>query len=442
MIKIRNIRDRFNPISFKLGGVTDVLFEPFELVSEVVGLGTDIYKTESAANSVEQTNATNYQIAKEKNEQEKELFHENLEFQDLQGQISRDFNAVEAQKARDFNAEQAEINRQFQTIEAQKTREWNAIDAQVARAKAAGVNPALVAGQGQVSQAQAGGSAASGGAASSTPVSGSSIPSLTAPMMQNKVQALEGLSHLGLVMSEMSKNFSQAKKQNAETDAQKTYNKYQEQLIKSGLDLNDAQKHKTYAEASLAVSKLDEIGAKVKELKANTAFMDSKTTAQDIENMYKSDWMAANINALVEKANLDKAAATCMMYKLPLELGLIKSQTALNYMQGVVAKTQAELNTHQSKLVDGYVTLVANQAIGQSTQNDILSFNYGLMKEFEPRMKEAMAKALEFQSSNTVQVLGLIFNGLNSLANGVQEEVYTSYKLQLLYPNLLFQQEH
>lgn len=419
MIKIRNIRDRFTPISFKFG-VTDIFFAPFEFASEVLGIGTDIYKTERQASSVDATNQINYQIAKEKNEQEKELFYENLDFQDLQGQISRDFNAVEAQKARDFNAEQAEINRQFQTVEAQKTRDFNAIDAQVSRAKAAGVNPALVAGQGQLSSAQAGGSAASGGAASSSPVNGSPIPLLTAPVMQNKVQALEGLSHLGLQMSEISKNFAEAKNIDAKTKTEFTYQDYQKDLLSMNIKLSKVQEAKLWADVNQVNEYIKQIQADVQKIQAITNLTNQEVTIKEIEKHWKSDECQALINKLKSETNWNDYQVEMYKYLLPVQIGFYKSQQAVNYANSHAAEAAAKLSVEQANEVRALASLYqTNNA--QALLDYSINRTYGWKNAKENYYQnKAHTDIIEYNANDAVQIIGTTTQVLNSVAGAAQ----------------------
>lgn len=383
------------------------------------------------AASTAAVNADNEELTRESWGQQTAWMHEQMHFNNAQAKLARQWQSDEnelsrlfadeqAQKAYDFNAQQAQIDRDFQAEQAALARDWNAVDAQMARAKAAGVNPALYAGGNMpTSNITAGGAAASGSPASvpsngASPAAGVGTPA--AGIVPQQVPNLSALSHLGEIgnqVADMKLKDAQAKKLGEETKSVQSFNEFARDLYKNNVDVSKNTAQLLYGKYCESVASLEQIAETCNNLRASTAFMDAQTTGQDIENIYKSDFMAAQINDLNQKANLSKNSATALMYKLPLELGLIKSQQALNYMQGKYLESAKELNYEEVKKVEKISTLL-------TTQNRQASWNLLMDMLYGKRERQASLEQLEYNSDETVMLLKTISDCLNTVFNGVQ----------------------
>lgn len=385
------------------------------------------------AASTAAVNADNEDLTRESWGQQSAWMHEQMffnhsqaklarEWQSEENQLSRMFAEEQAQKAYDFNAQQAQIDRDFQAEQAALARDWNAVDAQMARAKAAGVNPALYAGGSMpTSNITPGGAAASGNPASAPSNSASPAASVGTPsalMIPKQSPNLNALSHLGEIgnqVADIKLKDAEAKRIKAEERKTNTYNQFQEYLLKSNIKVNEATSAKLYADVKQAEAYIDEIKAKVQQIQAATTLTNNEAKIKEIEAYFKSDECQAMIDKLKSETNWNDKMIDYYFTKLPLELGVLRSESAVNAANAKLSEIRSHLTAHEINQVDAvtslYQTENANALIDHTVKRMYDVKNAGE----DYKQNKAATKQAEYQSSDAVQIIGTTCQIVNSV---------------------------
>lgn len=119
-------------------------------------------------------NNKNISLQRETNEQQKQMFYDQLKWQEEQNAITRQFNAQEADWA-------AWRDQQFSREMFNAENEYNSAASQFKRFQEAGLNPSVAFSNSQTSAGMASANGVSSSPASTSPTSSPSPPSLTAP---------------------------------------------------------------------------------------------------------------------------------------------------------------------------------------------------------------------------------------------------------------------
>lgn len=119
-------------------------------------------------------NNKNIALQRETNEQQKQMFYDQLKWQEEQNAITRQFNAQEADWA-------AWRDQQFSREMFNAENEYNSAASQFKRFQEAGINPSVAFSNSQTSAGMASANGVSSSPASTSPTSSPSPPSLTAP---------------------------------------------------------------------------------------------------------------------------------------------------------------------------------------------------------------------------------------------------------------------
>ena len=429
MVKIRTIRDRFSPIPFKLEDVTAAVTGAIGALSSQIAADK---AAKYASSDVGMTNEMNYRIAHENNLLSEQLFHEANDYNAVQAQLSRDFDAHQAQLTRDYNAREAQLNRDFQSAEAQKTRDWNAVDAQIQRAKNAGINPAWLAGSfvGAGSSATAAGSAASSSPVSGASASASSLPHLSTPQMQNKLPLyqtqLATQVELGKMFSEIQKNVAEAKKTDSETDINQTYKDFQRDILQRGIDVNDATCAKLYQDIVQSDSYIQEINQKVELAKASQSLITEQAEIAKIDKIWRDELNSASLKETLSKAGYNEASCNYIMAKLPLELGVLRSEESLNSANADLAKAKERMTEQDIKMADEQIQILKIDK-KQATLDYTVNRTYQMANAREDfrqnksrtQQNKYLEKQMEFTSGDVVMVTREINGVVNTAANAV-----------------------
>lgn len=292
----------------------------------LIGASATDSAAEKGLQSTQDTNATNLQIAKENNQKA-------IELQEQQNQ---------------FNVEQWNRN-----------NEYNSPAAQRDRLLAAGYNPNLFGNNSQYTP---------------SPVQQTSIPNLTTPQMQNAadVYLQSGLAkgqyyaNMFQQAADIGKTVAEIGNIKEDTQTKYTYNKFAEDLHKSGIEVNQATARKMYADINESVQRIQNMRASLGEISARIANMDADTKGKVIDNLYKGEVWDATVKKLKSECGYNDAQVNYIKEKLPYELGLIdqqtkesRSRTSLNYANVEVAHSQSDLNSSLSKESQSRTTLNA-----------------------------------------------------------------------------------
>lgn len=240
-------------------------------VSGVASASASVYAADKQFEATRETNETNKQLAKERNDLEYQMFGE----------------------ANEFNAEQAQLSREHALMMQKDAQEYNSITSQIERAQQAHINPAAVLGQ----STSVGVNSANAQAQSVSP------PNMVAAQMQTPdLSALQGISQAFSQFGQSAESFARAKNLNADTKNKMTYGKYADQIHQAGLDLSKSEMRKNYASASQMEESVNLIKGQVEEVQQHIALMASQGKVLDeeafgkaIENSFKGAEIQARI---------------------------------------------------------------------------------------------------------------------------------------------------
>lgn len=368
-------------------------------VGEIVGsgmqAGASIYGAERAKDATDSTNETNYKIAQEANELQDKWFHENQDFNAVQAQLNRDFQSQEAEKARVAN------------------QQWNSIQAQAKRAIDTGFNPASVVGG-------ASGTTVVGASPQGSAASSGSAPNAIAAQMQNPasaiVQALAPLSQVGQTMADIALKKSQMKKNEAETEGTLTHNSWIDALNRAGLKVSEATSAKLYADAKQSEEYLKVINQDVERIKAVTNLTNSEAAIKKIEEKWKDKELQAMINKNLADAGYSQEMTNYYKELLPVQLGLYRSETALNQAEARLKDMETHLTSEQINEVRETTSLIKTNNANALIDHTIKR-TYGL-KNAKEEYKQNVARTdqMEYNADNTVQVLGTTANVISAVA--------------------------
>lgn len=426
MLKLRYIRDRFSPVSFKFMSYEESLQLAKDSVDSLTAVINREKDRDAASDNVQATNEMNYKIAQENNQLQYLMFNEANEFNAYQAALNRYFIERQARESRDFNAVEARLDRDFQSAEAQKSREWNAVGAQIDRAKEAGINPALVAGSmsGAVSPAMAGGAAATSVPASGTAAMASSLPHLATPTMQNTLPlyqtSLATQAQLGKMFSEIQKNVADAKKVDSERQNNETYHKFQEQLLERNIKVDDATAAKLYQDVKQSETYIMEIDQKVEVAKAQAMLFQNEAEIARIDSIWRDAFDQAQYAKVFHEAGYSEILGRYIAAKMPYEFGLLRSEQALNEAKAESEKLGQKLTQKDIETADEIITgLKADNA---QKALDLTVNRYYQMKNATEnyRQNQAQTKKAEFESGSTVMVIREINGSVNAGANAIQ----------------------
>lgn len=336
------------------------------VAGSVIGASASDSAAEKGLQSTQDTNATNLQIARENNEKAVEL-------QEQQNQ---------------FNVEQWNRN-----------NEYNSPAAQRDRLLAAGYNPNMFGNNSQYTP---------------NPVQQTSIPNLTTPQMQSAadVYLQSGLAkgqyyaNMFQQAADIGKTVAEIGNIKQDTQSRYTYNKFAEDLHRSGIEVNHATARKMYADINKSVQEIQNLRATIGEINARIANMDADTKGKTIDNLFKGDVWDATVKKLTSECGYNDAQIDYIKQKLPYELGLIdqqtnesRSRTALNYAHVEVANTQSDLNRSLSKESQSRTTLNAAELKQVEQTVEVLkiqtnqqAFDYILSTSFDMEDREISQK--------------------------------------------------
>lgn len=345
---------------------------------------------DAAQRNVEDTNRTNLLIAQDTNRTSTE-----------NTQLTNQTNIDLQEKQNQFNLEQWN-----------RTNEYNSPTAQKTRLMAAGYNPNLFG---------------SGAGGTTSPVQQTtlpqqSIPNLVTPQMQNSADAiLQGGLQKSNILSNFVNQTAGAVKQVAETQGIKLdnefkgiYNNQALEIIRTDIGLKGSQARQFQAFTAQTYSSIQEIAANTEKIRVEMQKIDSETTAQDIDNFWKSDMYAKNIEYMTSQTNLNDTQKKCLSYMLPLQMGLVASQTSLNHMSKELIAIQKGLTAAEIKQVEQYTKLIYWNKMEQWT-------NYGILKDYGKKFANGELDRLDYSNSplgRTVDGASGILVGLGAFMGG------------------------
>lgn len=237
-----------------------------------------------------------------------------------QNELNREFNSVEAQKQRAFEAQQAEIANKFASNEAleafkrssaftkemwNKQNDYDSPNAQIARLKEAGINPNLFGGDNTSASV---GSVSSPSASSSMPhASSASAPSsipLSAPTISNPL----------LESAQVRLANAQAKSLEHDTERKDDLHSIDVQTAKGNLrliglqgDLTAQQKLNLEQDAKLASKRCDEIDQNIAQSKEYERYMKLQGDSLEKENKYLEERLLKQLDILQAQYELEIA---------------------------------------------------------------------------------------------------------------------------------------
>lgn len=337
------------------------------------GVGADVSSQASkrAARSQALTNATNLQLARERNANE-------IALQEAQNK---------------FNLEQWNRN-----------NEYNSPSAQLARYTAAGINPNSAV-QG-----------ITGTTYNASPVQQTSIPNLTTPQLQSSAdQILQGGLNKATIFANMAGSVAdvidktaKAEKAKAESDTINQTRQQTIELLKSEYKLNDAQAEKAYNEINQIVGQCNQMQKQCEVMAAQIALMDEQTKEQKVKALRASEVINTQLNELVSRSLLSKAQAKYALAVLPSAIGLNVSQAELNH-------ARSELTSHEARVMDSTVKLLGTQTEGQAISN-MFEINYGYdQRENGLKLMKEQIKGLGIANSDAAVIIDYLTKIVGSM---------------------------
>lgn len=356
-----------------------------DAISGVAQGAGSVLAAKEASDAQHEANAINLRTAREANELQDKWFHENQEFNAIQAQMNRDFQSAEAEKARISN------------------QQWNSIGAQAKRAIDFGFNPAVVTGG-------ASGTTVVGASPQGSAASSGSAPNAIAAQVGSPAsaiaQALAPLAQIGSAVADIGLKKSQQKKNEADTVSQLTYNDFQKRILEAGIKSTEADTARAYADVKQAMSYCEQIDADIKRIQAVTTLTNNQAAIAEIEKVWKSEEIQAQINKLKSETGWNDQQIEYYKQLLPVQLGMYKSETALNYANASLAQIKKHLTVAEIDQVRGITSLVATQN-ADALIDYTIKRTYG-MKEAKEHYKQSIANTdmLEYSASDVVQILG------------------------------------
>ena len=226
-----------------------------------------------------------------------------------------------------FNASQAEITRMWQ-----EKMQGSQYQRSVQDMLKAGINPALMYGNGGVSSMPSGAVA-----------SGNSIT----PDVSSLINLMMARKQMNLIDSQITKNEADANKANVEAEGQDITNSYLDQTIQAQLALYGANYNEINAQIDLLEQKLKTEQAQTNLTKAGISLKNAevaltvqKRIAEEIQNKYRDEMLQLDIQAKKLNNNLIAASTNkndAEVKKLTEELNLVKAQVD-NIQQDTILK--------------------------------------------------------------------------------------------------------
>lgn len=349
-------------------------------------IAASVYASDKQFEATRETNELNKQLAAEKNALDYQVFTE-----------ANEFNALESEKARDFSW-------QLQ----KDAQQYNSIGSQIERAKAAGINPAAVAG-GAGTTAVAQGNVP-------LPASSANVPNFTAAQMQvPNLSALQDMSEAFANIGQSVESFARAGKAREETKSQQTYNKFAAQIHDAGLKFTNAQIRQCYAaaqqldaDASMLREKVSEVKMNVQLLQKQGNLVDEKTFNQQLKNAFDDATLVNRVDQIATLLDIDKNKARELQETFAARVYGVKLQNA---------KTFSEIldNASHAAFLDASTALV-------STQNEGAAYNLQLdylyssdERKFGVESSKQTVNQLEWNNSIGVRLFNMLCQGAMSV---------------------------
>lgn len=342
-------------------------------VSGIAGSAISSSASSSAAEKAKQaqidTNATNLEIARQTNEA------------NTANTVSTNATNIQLQREMNqFNIEQWNRNNKY--------NEWyyNQYESPVARRRqleSAGFNTAMFGPDG----GKVNGYSASPVQQVSAPQM--SIPNLVTPTIQNpeasglpaKLQAYEELSRSFNSIGQNIESITRSQQNIANSKKITTENEFQRAAWDLDLGLKRSEIKQLTSSANALKTQADMNRQQIQESIAKIGMMDAQKQGQVIDNFYKGEFWNETVNKLKSECRFNDQQIEYIKQRLPVEIGLMKTQAALN-------RSQVALNSAQIAQCDAFVGLLDTQSSGQAYANQVMRI-YGM------RQASAYTKNLE-----------------------------------------------
>lgn len=201
-----------------------------------------------------------------------------VRFQKEQMKAAQDFNAEQARLSRQFNHDEAALARQYNTDMFHMTNDYNTPEASLQRLRDAGLNPDLY-----YSGSDGGiASSSSSPAASSSPAS---APALGSPSFSPV--DFSGISQSPLIAAQAELLRAQAAKTNVETGLLEIDEKYRDKTNLLQVENLEATRDWTKAQRNVAIKSIDELDAKINQLKSQSDLIFEQENSVRTENILK-----------------------------------------------------------------------------------------------------------------------------------------------------------
>lgn len=356
------------------------------VAGSLIGASATDSAAEKGLQSTQDTNSTNLQISRETNEK-------SIELQEMQNQ---------------FNVEQWNRNNEYNSPQAQRDRLLQA-----------GYNPNMFGNNSQYTP---------------SPVQQTSLPNLTTPQMQSAADVyLQSGIAKGQYYANMFQQAANIGKTVAEignikedTQTKYTYNKFAEDLHRSGIEVNRATARKMYADINESVQKIHNMRAELGFITAKINNMDADTQGKVLDNLYKGDVWDATVKKLQSECGFNEAQIHYIQKRLPFELGLMsaqtgeaKSRTSVNYSEAELNKARTALTQAELKQIEQMVEILKIQT-NQQAFDYILSTSFDMEdRYYDQEIKREQLNAAKWENnafSRSVRAAGAI---TGAVATGV-----------------------